>query len=470
MHIAPKGYDEGMVEKLVQTLGLQAKVVYLGEDAHTKKIWQSYKKRAGTIVYSYFPNINQHGIPILSLHRAEIPPEEDFKPQQLRKLAWPGLQKHRGGDALEFVQNFDLTQKDYTELSRLFDLFGEPQAAACVWIKENPDRWAKWVNKFPERKATPIFCWPKYGKNKKSGLCGDVSFFVGWVVFLIQLLLFFVIMAYAHHLRTKKSSPQDRRSKIQTAISGRPLEENLHHHGSVMNLLVDHAGNYKSRLEFVDKMHNVPVCLRHIRTYENFSRSNTDAKLMLPPEAPSDRWSAELKRSSLFPYLFFSRGHDGMKPVLLQCLALGLLSGPISTFCYQYIKWETYRFDPVAHSKGIATMQDGTFTQTLQQSAEKFESLITAFKFFPAFLQIGYLGYAVSRWREFQEYGYCIMGAIHSTALLVGSSLTDANNPACQQLVWRVYRYLTAIHIITYLKLNVWLKELKLDDFYDMGL
>ena len=134
MHIAPKGYDEGMVEKLVQTLGLQAKVVYLGEDAHTNKIWQSYKKRAGTIVYSYFPNINQHGIPILSLHRAEIPPEEDFKPQQLRKLAWPGLQKHRGGDALEFVQNFDLTQKDYTELSRLFDLFGEPQVRTCTTV------------------------------------------------------------------------------------------------------------------------------------------------------------------------------------------------------------------------------------------------------------------------------------------------------------------------------------------------
>jgi len=61
--------------------------------------------------------------------------------------------------------------------------------------------------------------------------------------------------------------------------------------------------------------------------FENFSRSNTDAKLIVPPDAPSDRWSAELKRSSLFPYLFFSEGHDGMKPVLLQCLALGLLSG-----------------------------------------------------------------------------------------------------------------------------------------------
>ena len=37
----------------------------------------------------------------------------------------------------------------------------------------------------------------------------------------------------------------------------------------------------------------------------------------------------------------------------------------ISTFCYQYIMWETYRLDPVAHSKGLATVQDGTFTMTV---------------------------------------------------------------------------------------------------------
>jgi len=47
-----------------------------------------------------------------------------------------------GGDALTFVADFDLTKSDYADLAKLYDNFQDAQDAACVWIKENPDKWS----------------------------------------------------------------------------------------------------------------------------------------------------------------------------------------------------------------------------------------------------------------------------------------------------------------------------------------
>ena len=84
LHIAKTGYDEGLVEALVEKLEIPAKVAYLGPEAHTDALWTAYTERKGALVYSYFPNANQHGISILSLERAAIAPGDDFQSQQLQ--------------------------------------------------------------------------------------------------------------------------------------------------------------------------------------------------------------------------------------------------------------------------------------------------------------------------------------------------------------------------------------------------
>jgi len=99
-------------------------------------------------------------------------------------------------------------------------------------------------------------------------------------------------------------------------------------------------------------------------------------------------------------------------------------------------------------------------------------SLVSAYAFFPTFLQMSYVVYAVGRWRGFQQMGYDVMGAISNTALLVGSSII---NPACEkskQLAWRVYRYLTVAHILGYRQHapSPWFQELTLQDLIECGL
>ena len=83
LHIASKGYDEGLVEQLIETMKVPAKVEYLGQTKHTQAIWNAYTKISPALVYSYYPNVNQHGISILHLPRAKIAPGIDFKSQRL---------------------------------------------------------------------------------------------------------------------------------------------------------------------------------------------------------------------------------------------------------------------------------------------------------------------------------------------------------------------------------------------------
>ena len=121
------------------------------------------------------------------------------------------------------------------------------------------------------------------------------------------------------------------------------------------------AGNLRSRFEFKRAVQETaPSCLKHARTYANFARSNVNPSMVLPPAYGPERWTASLSRSTLIPYLIFSRG-DGMLATLILCAALGLFSGALSTFLYLQIRWQTYKFDPVAYTAGVALEEPGSY-------------------------------------------------------------------------------------------------------------
>ena len=229
------------------------------------------------------------------------------------------------------------------------------------------------------------------------------------------------------------------------------------------------SGNYQQHTKFVKELYAVPQALTHKRTYDNFAKSNVDPEWKLPPPFGVERWSASLERSTLFPYLFFSDG-DGMKPVIMAALALGLFSGALSTFLYLYMTWETYVQDPTAYSLGNPATFDGSTSDLVDRTGKKISSLVTAFKFFPSFLALGYVGYAIDRWRSFQNICYSIQGALCNTALIVGGSLTEPHGEACKQLAFRIYRYLQLVHLLAYLKRNAWYKLLTMTDFVELGL
>lgn len=100
LHIASEGYDEGQVEEKVELLELRARVAYLGQENHSKAIWNAYVKHKGVLVYGFFPNSNHYGISILDLPRAKIVPGLDFRQQNLMVVSPPtppSCSAHREG-------------------------------------------------------------------------------------------------------------------------------------------------------------------------------------------------------------------------------------------------------------------------------------------------------------------------------------------------------------------------------------
>ena len=214
LHIAPTGYDEGLLESIVTTLNLPASIAYLGEEAHTKAIWKAYTARKGALVYSYFPNALQDGVAVQGMPRAAMDQDLDFPTQQLVKIAWPGLEKERGGDALAFVRDFHLSLEDYNRLAETYEIVKDTQKAACVWLVDNPELWQALV-KFPERKQQDLLCL-----QDDSGLC-NLQYRVGWVVFTAQVLLFAATLYMAVSLKQPRKYHEE--EEIRRRIKQVPI-------------------------------------------------------------------------------------------------------------------------------------------------------------------------------------------------------------------------------------------------------
>jgi hypothetical protein len=109
-----------------------------------------------------------------------------------QKFAWKGLRDNRGGDALSFLEGFDLKKEDYQELGRLYDLLNDAQSAACTWVKQNPSKWQHLV-RFPERKSAPFFC--PLNSDSAIGLCNETKYMIAGILFWLQMTLFVVIVS-----------------------------------------------------------------------------------------------------------------------------------------------------------------------------------------------------------------------------------------------------------------------------------
>lgn len=291
-----------------------------------------------------------------------------------------------------------------------------------------------------------------------------------WEGGLAQVVLWQVIVS--QHLAQPKDFAEEGRVVLEQAMTGTEqpvLKKSPSMMERVWEGYLSRSGNYGKRVEFVQQLYSVPNALSHKRTFEAFKKSNVDDGMKMPPQFGPIRWSASLDRSTLFPYLIFSEG-DGLKPVLLRALALGLFSGAVSTYIYMLIKWETYRLDHVSYARNAPADFDGSYSQLVYETGKKISSLITAFKFFPSFLALGYVGYAIQRWRSFQATCYSIQGALCNVSLMVGGSLVDPSSPESKQLAFRVYRYLQVIHLLVYKDRNAWYKLLRMEDFETMGL
>eukprot|EP00930_Biecheleria_cincta_P039858 TRINITY_DN27358_c0_g1_i1.p1 TRINITY_DN27358_c0_g1~~TRINITY_DN27358_c0_g1_i1.p1 ORF type:complete len:878 (+),score=132.75 TRINITY_DN27358_c0_g1_i1:97-2730(+) len=491
------GYDPGLIENMVTSLQLPTTVTYFDEAEHHKLVWTAHEAREGALFYFYRPSIPIHGIYAHDFPRAVIWPKEDVQNTFLQKLAWTGLLDIDGLDAATFVQNFMLSYADYEELSESYLVLQDVNAAACRWVKNNKEKWKPWI-KFPQRGLQNFSLFDScvtrmslIGNSEScDGGCG--------AMFFLQLSLsicLFALLACCRSFSQRHSSKEIkpliarslRRAKgAQTGeftdamtlepkmtllerAKGAPrkvrdsiidIEQTLEHRGG------DFSSAYKKNLEFAEAYQSAPVAIQHVRSFSVFCRSNVDPHFQRPRNYPATLWVAGHSRVTL--YLFFVCS-GAMLKVVLCCLAFSLISGSISSACWLVLRHEVYQMDDAKFAAGLAT-PDGTLSRSFAASARAFDSFTNNFKFFPAFLILGYVGFTISRWRDFLNIGYSIQGRIHDVSLMVGGAIADPSSEACKRLAFNVYRYLTVVHLFVYKSKHPWLAELTMDDIIALGL
>ena len=123
-------------------------------------------------------------------------------------------------------------------------------------------------------------------------------------------------------------------------------------------------------------------------------------------------------------------------------------------------------------SANTAYSADGSTHEVIRLVGQMSSTLISAYAFFPTFLQMGYVVYAVNRWRGFQATGHNALGAINSCSQLIGSALKEPLTEASKQLAFRCYRYMTAAHILAYKEFapSPWFEAMTLQDLVECGL
>lgn len=97
------------------------------------------------------------------------------------------------------------------------------------------------------------------------------------------------------------------------------------------------------------------------------------------------------------------------------------------------------------------------------------EDLSGSFRFFPAFLLLGLLTYMAQRWREFLVNCHTVQARIHDIGVSVGSAVTRPSSRETRTLLFQLYRYLNAIHGLTYQSIHPFMPK-TLDGFVDLGL
>jgi len=245
--------------------------------------------------------------------------------------------------------------------------------------------------------------------------------------------------------------------------------------GAVGHIAFDHipvvhttpAVAHQNRMKFEKAVVSEPNFLCHVRTFRNFTRSNLDTNLIRPPNYSPSRWTGAFDRRTLYRYIMST---DAFMPVFFQTVGIGLFSSALGSLFYLLLHHEAYVYDDAAFRAGHTLTSDGSIAYVITTTAVATRDITNSFKFFPSFLLIGYVGYAVGRWRKFQSYGYSMQGRIHDIGMMVGGSLKQPEQPETQQFAFRIYRYLNLVHLMVYKSKSAWLSELTSGHIVSLGL
>jgi hypothetical protein len=105
------------------------------------------------------------------------------------------------------------------------------------------------------------------------------------------------------------------------------------------------------------------------------------------------------------------------------------------------------------------------FSDWTRNVGEGFSQVYDDYSYFPIFLLVGHISFTASRWREFMLNCHTLQGCVHDIGNLCGGCLTKTATLAHLKQLYIIYRYVNAIHAMTYNSVSPSLSALDLDDY-----
>jgi len=147
---------------------------------------------------------------------------------------------------------------------------------------------------------------------------------------------------------------------------------------------------------------------------------------------------------------------------------MGLISGAVGSLLSLMIAYEHDVARALAGADAIPAL---TASQSFVKSTKDAMSELTnSFKFFPIFMLIGFLAYAVERWARMLATAMAIKDALSSAGLIIGGNLQLTHEKHTWQLAFDLYRYLNVAHFFTYSRISPWFDMTTDSDLIDLGL
>lgn len=143
-------------QQIIDNLGLDLQVVFAGSEQELlARLETAYGAQQPLLFYFFKPhsahsryNLTEVSLPVHSdacyAQASSGGIDCDYPTDHLFKIFWPGLED-ASPRAYEFLQRFQYTTEDQTELIALVDGGMTPEAAARVWIGGHENIWREWI-------------------------------------------------------------------------------------------------------------------------------------------------------------------------------------------------------------------------------------------------------------------------------------------------------------------------------------
>ena len=192
------------------------------------------------------------------------------------------------------------------------------------------------------------------------------------------------------------------------------------------------------------------VFTSHVREPTNFHRGNLDPELRLPPTYPAER--ACHVHSFRMLYLTLLRSVE-VRHSLIDAAAVSLIAASLCPLVWL----------------GMLQLEESVVKAFLHLLDQYVVLIVEQFRFFPAFLLFGLLGYVVGRWQDWLVNCHTLQARLHDIGLAVGMGVIDTSNSHTRSSLYRLYRYLNVVHAMTYASINKHLPK-DLDGYRSLGL